>query len=663
MGNIVSKTDAGSFLYNLPGKPYAIGQQTLPGLQAMQARYIRDVINGNNINTGNHWAEIQAIHVSGSNVALGKTPSGTSTITNPALITDGSTISDPYAYTSGSGAQTITLDLGQTQNLSDIKVWHYYKDWRTYNGSKTEISTNGTNWTALYDASQNGTYKETPLGRKYGPNPDRPAGTNTITYTSSEKPLTIVNNGLTASFTYNIFGERGFMNLTYANANAHNIYYLGGNYEQETRNTIVTERLYLGGSAYSAPAVAIRTGSEAWKIYYIHRDYLGSICAITNTPNGNDPVVAIEKRSYDAWGRLRKPTTLQPYGPGEQPALFLNRGYTGHEHLPEFGLINCNARLYDPIIGRFLSPDPFVQAPEFSQSYNRYSYCLNNPLIYTDPDGEFVFTWLAATFCPVLIPVGIFIDFFTDFGYEVQKSVSPVAVKVDLKTGSNQGGIGLDVSVGVPQMYPVSYRVHGGATYYWKNKDMLGNDMRGWETRYGSEWAFSIGDAFVYSYSGTTYNSNWSGKQTVNMHRFSYGFLNARYKNDAVPGFPFKYLPLVPKGDGDRYRTAAAEINYGPFGFGMYLITGDAGYELRNNYLDPDGKYYMANNGYDPNSHRMGVFYGKVGPIRVGGNSEGIRHVFQNRFAHDFMTGGDTKWFEVLSLKKRWWWQFGGSPW
>jgi hypothetical protein len=47
-----------------------------------------------------------------------------------------------------------------------------------------------------------------------------------------------------------------------------------------------------------------------------------------------------------------------------------------------------NARLYDPQIGSFLSPDPFVQSPDFSQSFNRYSYCLNNPLKYTDPDGE-----------------------------------------------------------------------------------------------------------------------------------------------------------------------------------------------------------------------------------------------------------------------------------
>jgi RHS repeat-associated protein len=53
-----------------------------------------------------------------------------------------------------------------------------------------------------------------------------------------------------------------------------------------------------------------------------------------------------------------------------------------------FGLINMNARLYNPALGRFLGADPFVQAPDFSQAYNRYSYANNNPLMYTDPSGE-----------------------------------------------------------------------------------------------------------------------------------------------------------------------------------------------------------------------------------------------------------------------------------
>ena len=74
-----------------------------------------------------------------------------------------------------------------------------------------------------------------------------------------------------------------------------------------------------------------------------------------------------------------------------EPALFADRGFTGHEYLEDFKLYNMNGRLYDPVLGRFLSPDPFVQMPDFSQNFNRYSYCLNNPLKFTDPDGELFF--------------------------------------------------------------------------------------------------------------------------------------------------------------------------------------------------------------------------------------------------------------------------------
>ena len=53
-----------------------------------------------------------------------------------------------------------------------------------------------------------------------------------------------------------------------------------------------------------------------------------------------------------------------------------------------FGIINMNARLYDPVLGRFFSPDPFVQAGDLSQSFNRYGYCMNNPMKYVDESGE-----------------------------------------------------------------------------------------------------------------------------------------------------------------------------------------------------------------------------------------------------------------------------------
>ena len=70
-----------------------------------------------------------------------------------------------------------------------------------------------------------------------------------------------------------------------------------------------------------------------------------------------------------------------------KPELFAGRGYTGHEYLPWFNLYNMNGRLYDPLVGRFLSPDPYIADLTSTQEYNRYSYCLNNPLIYSDPSG------------------------------------------------------------------------------------------------------------------------------------------------------------------------------------------------------------------------------------------------------------------------------------
>ena len=130
-------------------------------------------------------------------------------------------------------------------------------------------------------------------------------------------------------------------------------------------------------------AAALREGANYWQAYNIGRDYLGSITQVAM-----DSGTLVAEYSYEPWGRQRNPSTLVVYAAGSDPTLFLGRGYTGHEYLPWFGLYNMNARLYDPLVGRFLAPDPFVQAPDFTQNFNRYSYCLNNPLKYSDESGE-----------------------------------------------------------------------------------------------------------------------------------------------------------------------------------------------------------------------------------------------------------------------------------
>jgi hypothetical protein len=96
---------------------------------------------------------------------------------------------------------------------------------------------------------------------------------------------------------------------------------------------IISRKLHYLYGADGLFAIYVMNGVND-TMYYVHKDALGSIDLITN-PEGS-----VEER--------------------------LN---------------------FDPWLGRFLSPDPFVQSPAGSQSYNRYSYCLNNPLKYVDPSG------------------------------------------------------------------------------------------------------------------------------------------------------------------------------------------------------------------------------------------------------------------------------------
>lgn len=153
-----------------------------------------------------------------------------------------------------------------------------------------------------------------------------------------------------------------------------------GNYEKEIGPNGTVERLRVGGNV-----LVIKTDG-ATELNYLIKDHLGSTIAIFNA----DGTIK-ERLSYDPWGKRRASTNLVALdlfsiGVSE---LTSNRGYTGHEHIDSMGLIHMNGRVYDPTLGRFLSADPHIQAPENLQSYNRYSYVINNPLKYTDPSGYF----------------------------------------------------------------------------------------------------------------------------------------------------------------------------------------------------------------------------------------------------------------------------------
>ena len=168
----------------------------------------------------------------------------------------------------------------------------------------------------------------------------------------------------------NVFGKNGDVIKTK--------YYSPG-FEKEVTTSTTMEISYIS-SPYGLVAINIRQNSTD-SLYFVDTDHLGSIMALIRN-NGTQAA----EYSYDEWGMRRRPTNWARYD--TIPNIgFIDRGYTGHEHYDIFGIIDMNGRVYDPVIGRFLSPDPYIQSPDFTQSYNSYSYCMNNPLKFADFNG------------------------------------------------------------------------------------------------------------------------------------------------------------------------------------------------------------------------------------------------------------------------------------
>ena len=309
-----------------------------------------------------------------------------------------------------------------------------------------------------------------------------------------------------------------------------------------------------------------------------------------------------------------------------------------HEHLWTVALVHMNARLYDAKLHRFLQPDNFVQDPSSTQNYNRYGYCWNNPLAYTDPSGEWIWAALA-----------VYGLFFTDAGYEVQKYISPIAFKVDLKFGTHQNGIGFDVSYGIPKALPFSYRESYGATYFTKTY----GGYEGWETRKGVERTFG----WFYHTGHTNYTSG-EFTQTVGFKSFGIPHIAGFTTSNDLWG-----------DKGDRYRTAHGEINFLGFRLGLSLFTGDPGPEgqteverLGGNYGDSRNGTYKKNPYGDPDRYRSGVLYAGFGPINIGIDNESVRDFFQNKLVHDRIS--NTAHFRYLYGRgNNFFIQFGNSGW
>jgi len=225
-----------------------------------------------------------------------------------------------------------------------------------------------------------------------------------ISYTSYDYVSTVTNNNTEIAYTYGPNRNRETMVVKKNGLFVQIKNYYGDLFEE------VIDRF--GDTSYNyqikngSDVIAIVEGSKKIGLYkdsinYILQDNLGSVYAITNETGK-----VKERVSYDAWGKPRNPYNWETYSSTPKLTSF-ERGYTFHEMMDIDFLICMNARVYNPVLGRFLSPDPYIQSPENLQSHNRFSYVLNNPLANTDPTGYFKLGKFLKKWLPTIVGVAI----------------------------------------------------------------------------------------------------------------------------------------------------------------------------------------------------------------------------------------------------------------
>lgn len=514
-----------------------------------------------------------------------------------------------------------------------------------------------------------------------------------ISYNLFKSPIDIVEENFERlSFEYNMFNSRstmyyGSLEVDKQARRFRKHYAAGGSMEikHDLQNSTVEFITYIGGDAYSAPLL-LKSDGTTQNYLYLHRDYLGSIVAITNASGA-----VVEKRLFDAWGNI---TRVQDGGGTDLGMLtVLDRGYTGHEHLQGIQLIHMNGRLYDPVIHRFLQPDNYIQDPYNSQCYNRYTYGLNNPLKYTDPSGEAL---------PALVVAAIIGAVAGATGYAAYAIQSGnwswggfgMAVIGGAVVGTLTGGLAGASATSVTLSAAGNAAASSFAAAFFPAINIPIGD---WSISISPSIAFGnssgAGMSFGVSYSDGDWNfsggvgimsyGNYNGFGTnANEIRYSIlanyddgktgfslgtnfwrGDFNQRttylgvrngdfrfgYEND---GSPFSYAGKALSNNTDMYRTAAASIGIGDFDLQLNMFTGKSGNDIgqgRDNdknskFVDFDSGRMKGNNKLgtwknpEADAYRLGALSVGYRGYKVGVNSEHVRDAFQNWFAHKLLS-------------------------
>jgi RHS repeat-associated protein len=370
-------------------------------------------------------------------------------------------------------------------------------------------------------------------------------GAKSIAYTSFNKPKTISNASGTTTFTY----DANYNRLIKA-APGGTTTYIGKLYEKFVSGSTTTQKNYIyAGNNLVGVFSTLSNGTSNTR--YFQTDHLGSVEVITNESGG-----VVQRLSYDAWGKRRNPNGTDAISITAQTT----RGFTRHEHDDEAGLVNMNAREYDPLLGRFITPDTIIPSATNSQAYNRYSYVINNPLSLTDPTGH---SWLSRAVRSVTRSVRRVVNQFTQ---QVARSTTHALQKV-----SGVKYVGGLLSTGLLAGTHFGY-AYGASTGDWRT---VGQAHKQGAILTASAFAFGyVGDTFtgatnIFGHGVVGGTSSW-----ISGGDFRSGFIGSAFGAFASP-----VVNLIPGSGGGAVMSrvvlagaiggAASHLSGGDFGSGF----------------------------------------------------------------------------------------------
>ncbi len=214
-----------------------------------------------------------------------------------------------------------------------------------------------------------------------------------IAWSSDNRPVMIRAGSSTLRFAYAPSSDR-HRQQGMGSSGTSVAHYMGAGYQRIEQDGVASHRyhVFVDGALVAVQSRLDSPTATAVQTRYLHHDALGGVDAVTDYRGE-----ILARQGFGVYGATRAPPPKFTYprsvglADDIEAALVSSttpRGFAGHESLGSVGLVHMNGRAYDPRLGRFLSPDPWVQSPLDGQSHNRYAYARNNPLKYIDPDGH-----------------------------------------------------------------------------------------------------------------------------------------------------------------------------------------------------------------------------------------------------------------------------------